>query len=115
MTKRGHQPTDTIIGTTSAISRVGAFSGAVVAAICGLRMGRRIMLTASCCCVIVGAATQAAASNLGVMIAGRLITGFGVGISTSTVPIWISENSSPVHRDGMVVVQLEIVLVLVLD
>ncbi|KAL4910550.1 hypothetical protein BDW74DRAFT_164443 [Aspergillus multicolor] len=106
----GHQPTDTIIGTTSAIYSVGAFFGAVFAAIYGLRMGRRMMLMFSCCCVIVGSAIQAAAPSLGAMIAGRIITGFGVGISTSTVPIWISETSSPVHRGRMVAVQLEIVL-----
>ncbi|KAL2826184.1 general substrate transporter [Aspergillus pseudoustus] len=107
----GHQPTDTIIGTVSAIYSIGAFFGAVLAAICGLRMGRRIMLMVSCCCVIVGAAIQAAAPNLGAMIAGRIITGFGVGISTSTVPIWISETSNPVHRGRMVAIQLEIVLI----
>ena len=44
------------------------------------------------------------------MIPGRIITGFGVGISTSTVPIWISETSNPNHRGRMVAAQLEVVL-----
>jgi MFS family permease len=60
---------------------------------------------------MIGSAIQAASSSLGVMIAGRIIAGFGVGANTSTVPIWIAEISSTKSRGRGVAIQLEIVLV----
>lgn len=43
--------------------------------------------------MVVGAALQCSAFSLGHLIAGRVITGFGNGMNTSTVPTWASETS----------------------
>jgi MFS family permease len=50
----GHAPTDSIVGTTSAIYSIGAFFGCILAAIFGLRLGRRMVLMLSCVIVIIG-------------------------------------------------------------
>lgn len=50
----GLEATDTIIGTTSAIYSIGALVGSLIAAVWGLRVGRRVMLISACCIVIVG-------------------------------------------------------------
>lgn len=50
----GHNPTDTIVGTTSAIYSIGAFVGCICAAIFGLTLGRRRTLIVSCFFVIIG-------------------------------------------------------------
>lgn len=50
----GHQPTDTIVGTTSAIYSIGAFVGCLFAAVFGLKLGRRVILMLSCVVVIIG-------------------------------------------------------------
>ena len=52
--------------------------------------------------MIVGATIMAAAVNLPMFIIARVITGFGNGLNTSTVPTWQSECSKA-HRRGMLV------------
>lgn len=58
-----------------------------------------------------GAIIQAASPSIGALIAGRIIAGVGVGINTSTVPIWMAEISGASSRGREVALQLEIVLV----
>ena len=52
--------------------------------------------------MIVGAALQASAFDLSHLIVGRIITGLGNGMNTSTVPSWQSETSSSHKRGKMV-------------
>ncbi|QSZ32860.1 hypothetical protein DSL72_002440 [Monilinia vaccinii-corymbosi] len=55
--------------------------------------------------MIVGAALQTSAFSLGQLIAGRVITGFGNGMNTSTVPTWASETSKSHKRGKMVMIE----------
>lgn len=52
--------------------------------------------------MIVGAILQCSAFSLAHFIVGRIITGFGNGLNTSTVPTWQSETSKS-HRRGQLV------------
>jgi MFS family permease len=52
--------------------------------------------------MVIGAILQCSSFSLGHLIAGRVITGFGNGLNTSTVPTWQSETSKP-HRRGQLV------------
>lgn len=52
--------------------------------------------------MIVGAILQCTSYQLGQFIVGRLVTGMGNGLNTSTVPTWQSECSRA-HRRGMLV------------
>jgi sugar porter (SP) family MFS transporter len=52
--------------------------------------------------MIIGATLQASSFSLPQFIVGRLVTGYGNGLNTSTVPTWQSETSKS-HRRGQLV------------
>lgn len=52
--------------------------------------------------MIIGAILQCTSYTLAQLIVGRLVTGFGNGLNTSTVPTWQSECSRS-HRRGQLV------------
>lgn len=52
--------------------------------------------------MIVGAIIQAAAVDYAMMLVGRVVTGLGNGLLTSTVPAYQSECAKP-HRRGQLV------------
>src|SRR5579862_1359059 len=80
--------------------------GAAVGALTGGRLadifGRRMMLLVTALIFVAGALVCAAAPSLNVLVIGRLIVGLGIGFSTSTVPIYISEVSPPQTRGWQV-------------
>jgi SP family galactose:H+ symporter-like MFS transporter len=80
--------------------------GAAVAALGGGRLadafGRRLMLLVTSLIFVAGAIVCAAAPSLNVLIAGRIIVGLGIGLSTSTVPVYISEVSPAEARGWQV-------------
>lgn len=55
--------------------------------------------------MVVGAILQASAFSIGQLVAGRIITGFGNGMNTSTVPTWASETSKSHNRGKMVMIE----------
>lgn len=68
----------------------------------GDRLGRRRTIFLGSIIMVVGAILQASAFSLAHLIVGRLITGCGNGLNTSTVPTWQSECSKS-HRRGQLV------------
>ena len=80
--------------------------GAAIAALSGGRLadifGRRAMLLVTAAIFIAGAMVCAAAPSLNFLVIGRLIVGVGIGLATSTVPIYISEVSPPQSRGWQV-------------
>lgn len=54
-------------------------------------LGRRWTLFYASCITIAGVIIQSAAQNIGMFIAGRFIIGFGVGISATASPTYLSE------------------------
>jgi SP family galactose:H+ symporter-like MFS transporter len=80
--------------------------GAAVGALSGGRLadvfGRRFMLLVTALIFVIGAIACAAAPSLRVLVIGRLIVGLGIGLATSTVPIYISEVSPPQTRGWQV-------------
>jgi MFS transporter, SP family, galactose:H+ symporter len=77
-------------------------AGAAVGALAGGRLadlyGRRTLLIVTAVIFAVGAMVCAAASSPGVLIFGRIIVGLGIGLSSGTVPVYISEVSPPDAR-----------------
>ena len=57
----------------AAINDIGAFIGAVIAAVFGMKLGRRWTIVIGCILVTIGAAIQASAVSRGQMLAGRII------------------------------------------
>ncbi|KAK0517404.1 hypothetical protein JMJ35_000559 [Cladonia borealis] len=92
----------TIQGIAVAAYNVGCFFGAITTIFIGNPLGRRKTIFLGSSIMIVGAALQASSYSLGQFISARLITGFGNGLNTSTVPTWQSECSRS-HRRGQLV------------
>ncbi|KAL3425835.1 sugar transporter stl1 [Phlyctema vagabunda] len=95
----------TIQGVSVASYNLGCFIGAIVTIFIGDLLGRRKMIFLGSAIMIVGAALQASAYSLGHFITGRVITGFGNGMNTSTVPTWASETSKSHKRGKMVMIE----------
>lgn len=55
--------------------------------------------------MVIGAILQAASFSLAQLIIGRLVTGFGNGLNTSTVPTWQSECSRSHERGKLVMIE----------
>jgi SP family galactose:H+ symporter-like MFS transporter len=75
----------------------GVLAGAAVGALAGGRLadifGRRLLLIATAIIFAAGALICAAATSPGMLIVGRIIVGLGIGLSSGTVPVYISEVS----------------------
>lgn len=75
----------TIQGISVASYNAGCFVGALATIFIGDILGRRKAIFVGTLIMVIGAALQCSAVNIGHLIAGRVITGFGNGINTSTV------------------------------
>ncbi len=77
-------------------------AGAAVGALLGGRLadlfGRRTLLIITALIFAAGAILCAAAISAAVLFAGRVIVGLGIGLSSGTVPVYISEVSPPDAR-----------------
>ncbi|EGD99308.1 sugar transporter STL1 [Trichophyton tonsurans CBS 112818] len=92
----------TIQGISVASYNLGCFVGAIACIWVGDRLGRRKTIWLGSVIMVVGATLQASAFGLPHFIVGRLVTGVGNGLNTSTVPTWQSECSKS-HRRGQLV------------
>ncbi|KAK5057666.1 hypothetical protein LTR84_011667 [Exophiala bonariae] len=95
----------TIQGISVASYNVGCFFGAISCIWIGDWLGRRKTIFLGSAIMIIGATLQASAFSLPHFIVGRLVTGIGNGLNTSTVPTWQSECSKSHRRGQMVMVE----------
>ncbi|CAK1357095.1 unnamed protein product [Cercospora beticola] len=92
-------------GISIASYNLGCFLGAVVCIWLGQYLGRRRTIFLGSAIMVVGAVLQTAAFGLTQLIIGRIITGIGNGLNTSTVPTWQSETSKSHKRGQMVMIE----------
>jgi len=93
----------------------GVLVGAAVGALAGGRLadifGRRALLIVTAIIFAAGALLCAAATSADMLVVGRIIVGIGIGLSSGTVPVYISEVSPPDARGWTVsIFQLAITL-----
>ncbi len=89
-------PTATVLpaNTKSLITSIlsaGTFFGAIIAGDLADYFGRRTTDIAGCGVFIVGVILQTATQGLGLMVAGRLVAGFGVGFVSAIIILYMSE------------------------
>ena len=89
-------------GIFVSILSIGTFFGALSASQFCDRWGRKIGLLITCGIFSVGIAVQTAATSVGVMMFGRLIAGFGVGLVSVMVPLYQSECTPGQSRGAIV-------------
>ena len=84
-----------VLGIVIGIFEIGCLLGALSCMEIGDRLGRRKTVVLGMGLLVIGGILQSAAFNLGTLIVGRIISGFGLGIDVATVPTWQSECSKP--------------------
>ena len=83
----------------TSILSCGTFFGAIVAGDVADFVGRRPTIIAGCGIFVAGCVLEVASMGLGVMVAGRLIAGLGVGFISAVVVLYMSVSRSiPLRR-----------------
>jgi MFS family permease len=85
-----------------AIYEIGCLIGAGGIIAFGDKFGRRRAVIIGACIMLVGAIIQTASFGLAQLIVGRIMTGVGNGMNTSTIPVWQSEMAPPKIRSFLV-------------
>lgn len=84
-------------GATTSCYELGCFAGSLFVMFCGERIGRKPLILMGSVITIIGAVISTCAFRgywaLGQFIIGRVVTGVGTGLNTSTIPVWQSEMS----------------------
>ncbi|KAJ5994336.1 hypothetical protein N7451_010060 [Penicillium sp. IBT 35674x] len=83
----------------------GAFFGALATYALSHWIGRKWCLTISSAIFILGAALQTGSSGstgLGMLYAGRVLSGLGTGVASNIVPIYLAELAPPAIRGRLV-------------
>ncbi|KAI9445090.1 general substrate transporter [Lactarius indigo] len=92
-----NSPNSLEVGTMVAVLEVGAFITSIAAGQVGDIIGRRGTLFAGAVVFGIGGAVQTLTTGFYVMVVGRVISGLGVGLLSTIVPIYQSEISPPNH------------------
>ncbi|KAG2160842.1 hypothetical protein VTO58DRAFT_104611 [Aureobasidium pullulans] len=93
-----NHPSKGLTGAVVAVYIAGEALGALTQTAVGDRLGRLRFMQALCVVVTIGTVIQTASVNIGMFLAGRVLAGYAVGGLVGTVPIYLSEISSPEHR-----------------
>ncbi|CAG8199804.1 unnamed protein product [Penicillium nalgiovense] len=94
--------TSTIIGAINSTFSGGAAIGALMAGLTIDRFGRRMTIQMGALLATVGAILQCAAQNLVMILVGRIIAGWAVGVLSMSVPVYQAECAHPKTR-GLIV------------
>jgi SP family galactose:H+ symporter-like MFS transporter len=81
---------------------LGAMVGALVAGSLADRLGRRLTIVVAAVLFIVGAMIEALAPGAYVLVIGRLLVGFGVGVASVAAPLYAAELAPSRLRGRMV-------------
>ncbi|KAG2177388.1 hypothetical protein INT44_007899 [Umbelopsis vinacea] len=84
------------------ILSAGTFFGALIAGDLADWFGRRTTIIAGCVVFIIGVILQTASAGLGLLVAGRLIAGFGVGFVSAIIVLFMSEIAPKNIRGAIV-------------
>ncbi|EKD18274.1 uncharacterized protein L3040_004769 [Drepanopeziza brunnea f. sp. 'multigermtubi'] len=86
----------------TSILSAGTFFGALIAGDLADWIGRRATIIAGCLVFIVGVILQTASTGLGLLVAGRLVAGFGVGFVSAIIILYMSEIAPKKVRGAIV-------------
>ncbi|KAF2668167.1 hypothetical protein BT63DRAFT_373921 [Microthyrium microscopicum] len=81
---------------------LGAVGGAILISPCNEWFGRKWSIVLSTVLYTLGAALEAGANSFGMIVAGRVILGIGVGLEGGTVPVYVAECVERKIRGNMV-------------
>lgn len=100
-----NNPDTAMQGNITALYDIGCVVGSIVCYFIGERYGRRSMLMTGGTIMIIGTAILASSFTVAQLIAGRIITGVGNGMNSSTAPIYQSECAPASIRGALLTLQ----------
>lgn len=86
-----HHPNSDLQGFITASMSLGSFFGSLASTFVSEPFGRRASLLTCAALWMIGAAIQCSVQNVGQLIAGRIISGLGIGFGTAVAPVYGSE------------------------
>jgi MFS family permease len=87
-----------MVGLIVSIMEVGAFFGSICTAFIGENIGRKKSIAIGVVTLIVGSVLQATAYHRAHLIVGRIVSGIGLGMVNSTVPVMQAEFAPKASR-----------------
>lgn len=88
--------------TITSVLSAGTFFGALIAGDLADWFGRRTTIILGCFIFVIGVVLQTASHALGLLVAGRLIAGFGVGFVSAIIILYMSEIAPRKVRGAIV-------------
>ncbi|EAQ90263.1 conserved hypothetical protein [Chaetomium globosum CBS 148.51] len=98
-------PSGVIQGAIGSALAAGSVVGSAVAGPLSDKIGRRDSILFACLFWLIGTAVQVACQNYGQLIAGRVLNGFTVGITSAQVPVYLAEIAKAEKRGSLVIIQ----------
>jgi len=92
-------------GNITALYDIGCVLGSILCYFVGEKLGRRTMLIVGGTIMIVGAVLLASSTTVAQLIVGRIVTGLGNGMNSSTAPVYLSECSPANIRGALLTLQ----------
>ncbi|CEP62017.1 uncharacterized protein LALA0_S04e05864g [Lachancea lanzarotensis] len=98
-------PSRAAIGNMISILEIGALISSLLVGRLGEKWGRRRTIRYGSFVFIIGGLIQTSALNLNYLIVGRVMSGLGVGLLSTIVPIYQSEISPPHNRGKLACIE----------
>ncbi|MEQ8698254.1 MAG: MFS transporter, partial [Bauldia litoralis] len=100
--EKDFHPSTLVIEIITSWVTLGALAGALVAGTLSDDLGRRRTIILAAVLFAGGAVIEAAAPGSWVLLVGRLVVGFGVGVASVAAPLYASEMAPPRLRGAFV-------------
>ncbi|BCR90202.1 sugar porter family MFS transporter [Aspergillus chevalieri] len=100
-----NNPDTAMQGNITALYDIGCVVGSIACYFIGERYGRRAMLMTGGAIMVIGTAILASSYTVAQLIAGRIITGVGNGMNSSTAPVYQSECAPASTRGALLTLQ----------
>ncbi|TEY79613.1 hypothetical protein BOTCAL_0043g00170 [Botryotinia calthae] len=97
-----HNKSGAIQALVVAIYEIGCLLGSFFIIGFGDKLGRRRAVLLGTVIMLIGTAIQASSFGMAQLIVGRIVTGVGNGMNTSSIPVWQSEMAPPKIRGFLV-------------
>jgi len=100
-----NNPDPEMQGNITALYDIGCVVGSIITYFIGEKFGRRTMLMAGGIIMVIGTAILGSSYTIAQLIAGRIITGIGNGINSSTAPVYLTECAPASYRGALLTLQ----------
>lgn len=100
-----NNPDPDMLGNITSLYNIGCVVGSITSYFIAERLGRRTMLMLGGSIMIVGAVILGASYTVAQLIVGRIVTGIGNGMNSSTAPVYTSECAPAEIRGMLLTVQ----------